>query len=153
LLYKYRNPKTEAEMKGYRKILIAVNGSGGALTQGLKLAQDEKCWVTVVKVIPENQGDLDLTAIRNIGDAIDGGASKEISKIKELASRERMIVKTRLEEGKVCKMIVEVAEEENCDLIVMGSERKNWFSRIFGENIIEKVIDLAPCPVLVVGAQ
>ena len=34
----------------------------------------------------------------------------------------------------------------------MGSERKSWFRRVFGENIVEKVIDLAPCPVLVVGA-
>lgn len=140
-------------MKGYRKILIAVNGSRDALSQGLKLAQDEKCWVTVVKVIPENQGDLDLTGIRNIGDAINGGAAREISSINETADKERVMVKTRLEEGKVCEKIVEVAEEENCDLIVMGSERKGWLSRIFGENIIEKVIDMAPCPVLVVGAQ
>ncbi len=145
--------KMEAKVKGYRKILIAVNGSKDALAQGLKLAQDEKCWVTVVKVIPENEGDLDLTGIRDIGNAINGGAAREISEIKETAYKERMMVKTRLEEGKVSEKIVEVAEEENCDLIVMGSERKSWLSRIFGENIIEKVIDLAPCPVLVVGAQ
>jgi nucleotide-binding universal stress UspA family protein len=63
-----------------------------------------------------------------------------------------MTVKTRLEEGRVCEKIVEVAEDERCDLIIMGSERKSWFSRIFSENIVEKVIDLAPCPVLVVGA-
>ena len=139
-------------MKGYRKILIAVNGSKDALTQGLKLAQDEKCWVTVVKVIPPNDGDLDLTGIRNIGDAINGGATKEMSEVGEIAKKERMTVKTRLEEGRVCEKIVEVAEDERSDLIIMGSERKSWFSRVFGENIVEKVIDLAPCPVLVVGA-
>jgi len=139
-------------VKGYRKILIAVNGSKDALTQGLKLAQDEKCWVTVVKVIPPNDGDLDLTGIRNIGDAINGGATKEMSEVGEIAKKERMTVKTRLEEGRVCEKIVEVAEDERCDLIIMGSERKSWFSRVFGENIVEKVIDLAPCPVLVVGA-
>lgn len=140
-------------MKGYRKILIATNGSRAALTQGLKLAQDEKCWVTVVKVIPENEGDLDLTGIRNIGDAINGGAQREISAIREIAQNEKMLVKTRLEEGNVSEKIVEVAEDENCDLIVMGSGRKGWFKRIFAEKIVEKVIDLAPCPVLVVGAQ
>lgn len=140
-------------MKGYRKILIAVNGSKDALAQGLKLAEDEKCWVTVVKVIPPNEGDLDLTGIKNINEAFMGGASKEISRIKETADKQRMMVKTRLEEGKVCEKIVEVAEEEKCDLIVMGNGPKNWFSRLFGEKIVEKVIDLAPCPVLVVGAQ
>ena len=139
-------------MKGYRKILIATNGSKEALTQGLKLAQDEKCWVTVVKVIPENEGDLDLTGIRNIEDAINGGAQKEISDVRDLAAKEKMLVKTRLEEGRVSEKIVEVAEDENCDLIVMGSGRKNWFSRIFSEKIVEKVIEMAHCPVLVVGA-
>ena len=139
-------------MKGYRKILIAVNGSKDALTQGLKLAQDEKCWVTVVKVIPPHEGDLDLTGIRNIDDAFNSGAGREIKDIGEIAKQERMMVKTRLEEGKVCEKIVEVAEDERCDLIIMGSERKNWFRRIFGENIIERVIEQAPCPVLVVGA-
>ena len=88
-------------MKGYRKILIAVNGSKDALTQGLKLAQDEKCWVTVVKVVPENEGDLDLTGIRNIGDAINSGADRDITNIREIAKKEKVMIKTRLEEGKV----------------------------------------------------
>lgn len=43
-------------MKGYRKILIAVNGSKDVLLKGLKLAGDEKCWVTVVKVLPPYEG-------------------------------------------------------------------------------------------------
>lgn len=144
--------KWRLNVKGYRKILIATNGSKEALTQGLKLAQDEKCWVTVVKVIPENEGDLDLTGIRNINDAINGGAAREISAIREMAQKEKMLVKTRLEEGKVSEKIVEVAEDENCDLIVMGSSRKSWFSRIFSEKIVEKVFEMAHCPVLVVGA-
>ena len=139
-------------MKGYRKILIAVNGSKDALVQGLQLAKEEKCWVTVVKVVHENEGDLDLTGIKNIGDAISGAASKDISIVKEAAEKERMLVRTRIEEGKVSEKIVEVAEDENCDLIVIGSSPKSWFSRLFGEKIIEKVIDMAPCPVLVVGA-
>ncbi|GAB4544611.1 MAG: hypothetical protein Fur0020_13900 [Thermodesulfovibrionia bacterium] len=45
-------------MKGYRKVLIAVNGSIDVLKSGLKVARDEGCWVTVVKVIPSNEGEL-----------------------------------------------------------------------------------------------
>jgi len=105
-----------------------------------------------VKVIPGNEGDLDLTGIRNINDAINGGAAGEISAIREMAQKEKMLVKTRLEEGNVSEKIVEVAHDENCDLIVMGSGRKNWLSRLFAEKIVEKVIAAADCPVLVVGA-
>jgi nucleotide-binding universal stress UspA family protein len=47
---------------------------------------------------------------------------------------------------------VEVAEEERCDLIIMGSKKKKGiFSRLFGDHIVENVIDQAPCPVYVVG--
>lgn len=139
-------------MKGYRKILIAVNGSDEVLTRGLKLAQDEKCWVTVVKVLPPNDGDLNLTGIRNIDDVLNGGAEKEIAKINDIARAERALVKTRLETGNVCDKIVEAAEEEKCDLIVMGAHKKNWFQKLFGRKIVEKVISHATCPVLVVSA-
>jgi len=138
-------------MKGYRKILIAVNNSKNALRQGLRLAQDEKCWVTVVKVIPPYNGDLNLTGIKNIEDVLTSGAEKEIAEIKDIAGAERTIVKTRLEEGEVHEKIVEVAADEKCDLIIMGNSRTNWLKKLFGNNVIEKVISHAPCPVLVVG--
>ncbi len=138
-------------MKGYRKILIAINGSREVLRKGLQLAGDERCWVTVVKVIPPYEGDLDLTAIKNIADVLDSGADREIAEIREVAASERALIKTRLEEGEVHEKIVEVAEDEDCDLIIMGRNRTNWLKKFFGKNVIEKVISTAPCPVLVVG--
>ncbi len=138
-------------MKGYRKILIAVNGSKDTLRKGLRLAQDEKCWVTVVKVVPPYDGDLNLTGIKNIEDVLTSSAEKEITEIRNVAQAERTIVKTRLEEGEVHEKIVEVAADEKCDLIIMGNSRTNWLKKLFGKNVIEKVINQAPCPVLVLG--
>lgn len=142
-------------MKGYRKILIAVNGSKDVLRQGLKLAQDEKTWVTVVKVIPPYDGDLDLTSVKNIGDALDSGARKAVSEIRSIADQEGALIKMRLERGEVPEKIVETAEEERCDLIIMGARRNGthaWLRRLIGDNTVEQVISSAPCPVLVVGA-
>jgi nucleotide-binding universal stress UspA family protein len=138
-------------MKGYRKILIAVNGSKEVLTQGLRLAQNEKCWVTVVKVLPPNDGDLELVGIKKIEDVLNGGAEKELREIREIADSERSLVKTRLEKGQIHEKIVAVAEDERCDLIVMGTSRKNWLEKTFSSRVVEKVISQAPCPVLVVG--
>jgi len=104
-----------------------------------------------VKVIPENEGDLDLTGIRNINDAMNSGAAREISAIRRL-HRRKDVGQDAAGRGQVSEKIVEVADDENCDLIVMGSDRKSWFSRIFSEKIVEKVIEMAHCPVLVVGA-
>ena len=139
-------------MKGCRKILIAVNGSKEVLTQGLKLACDEKCWITVVKVLPPHEGDLNLVGIRNIGDVLDSGGSKEVSEINKIAEAEGALVKTRLEEGEAYKKIVEVAQEERCDVIIIGAKKRSWIRKIFGDNTVGKVINQAPCPVFVVAA-
>lgn len=139
-------------MKGYRKILIAVNGSKEVLKEGLQLAHDEKCWVTVVKVIPPYEGDLNLVGIKNIEDVLDSEGTKAISDMKDIAKKEGALIKTRLEEGAVDKKIVEVAEDERCDLIIMGADKKSWIKKILGKSVVEKVINQSPCPVLVVEA-
>jgi nucleotide-binding universal stress UspA family protein len=137
-------------MKGCRKILIAVNGSKDVLRQGIKLAENERTWITVVKVIPENEGELNLTGVRNIGDVLDSFSEKERSEIDAIASEERLLIRTRIEEGEPHQKIVEVAEEERCDVIIMGAKKRSWMRRLFGDNTVEKVISQAPCPVLVV---
>jgi nucleotide-binding universal stress UspA family protein len=139
-------------MRGYRKVLIAVNGSKEVLKHGIRLAQDEKTWVTVLKVVQPFEGDLDLTGIKNLNDVLDDGGSRALADIGRIAESEGALLKTRLETGNVSDRIVEVAEEERCDLIIMGSKKnKGLFSRLFGDHVVEKVIDRAPCPVYLVG--
>jgi nucleotide-binding universal stress UspA family protein len=139
-------------MKGYRKVLIAVNGSREVLKQGIKMAQDEKTWITAVKVVQPYEGDLNLTGIKNLNDVLDDGGAKALSEIKNMAKAEGALIKTRLEQGDVPSRIVEVAEEEQCDLIIMGSKKKKGImSKLFGDHIVEKVIDRAHCPVYVVA--
>jgi len=139
-------------MKGYRKVLIALNGHKEVLEQGIKMAKDEKTWITVMKVLHPFDGDLDLTAIKNLNDVLDDGGARALFEISAMAKAEGAMIKTRLEHGDVPQRIVEVAEEERCDLIIMGSRKKKGiFSRLFGDHIVEKVIDQAPCPVFVVA--
>jgi nucleotide-binding universal stress UspA family protein len=139
-------------MKGYRKVLIALNGHKQVLEQGIKMAKDEKTWITVVKVLQPFDGDLDLTGIKNLQDVMDDGGRQAVSEINRTAEAEGVMLKTRLEQGDVPQRIVEVAEEEKCDLIIMGAKKKKGIlSRLFGDHIVEKVIDRAPCPVYVVA--
>ncbi len=139
-------------MKGYRKILIALNGSKDVLNQGIRLARDEKTWVTVLKVVQPFDGDLDLTGIKNLHDVLDDGGAATLRDVRRAAETEGALIKTRLESGNVPQRIVEVAQEERCDLIIMGSKKKKGIlSRLFGDHVVEKVIDRAPCPVFVVA--
>jgi nucleotide-binding universal stress UspA family protein len=141
-----------SDMKGYRKVLIALNGSREVLEQGIRLAKDEKTWITVVKVVQPFDGDLNLTGIKNLNDVLDDGGAAAVREINRTAEAEGALVKTRLEQGDVPQRIVDVAQEERCDLIIMGSKKKKGIlSRLFGDHVVEKVIDRAPCPVFVVG--
>ena len=139
-------------MRGVRKVLVAVNGSKEVLRQGLQLAGDEGCWVTVVKVVPQNEGDLDLTGVKNVEDVLTSGVDREVAAIRAIADERRALVKTRVEAGAVHKRILEVAREERCDVIILGRKRRSWLRKLFGDNVVGKVIRRASCPVLVVDA-
>jgi nucleotide-binding universal stress UspA family protein len=140
-------------MKGYRKVLIAMNGSTDVVKEGIKMAQDEKTWVTVLKVIPSNEGDLNLTGIKNIEDVLESGAQKALADARVVADDSGALIKTRLEEGAPAEKIIEVAAEERCDVIILGAKKQKpgLLDRLFGDHVIENVIRRAPCPVFVVG--
>lgn len=140
-------------MRGCRKILIAVNGSMEVLEKGFELADDEKCWLTVLKVIPKYEGELDLTGVKKISDMFDSNAAQARSAIEEAARKAGELVKVRIEEGDISETINRVASEERCDLVVMGKRKsKGFLGRILGDNAVSKVIRTAPCPVLLVEA-
>lgn len=140
-------------MNDYRKVLIAVNGSKDVLVQGLRLIGSEKCNVTVVKVVPTYDGDINLTGVRNIEHILDGGSDGDVSEIKEVAKSEGFAVKVRIEAGDIGKRILEVAEEESSDLIIMGSGSQSSIKRLFLGSIIDEVTHQATCPVLAINTE
>jgi nucleotide-binding universal stress UspA family protein len=47
--------------------------------------------------------------------------------------------------------ICKVAEEEHCDLVIMGSHGRTGLGHVLLGSVAERVVRLSPCPVLVVG--
>jgi len=140
-------------MKDYRRILIAMNGSKDVLVQGLKLMGPGKSLVTVVKVTPPYEGDLSLVGVRDVGHALDGISEKTVNEIRNIAENAGVEVKVRIEVGEIDKKIVEVAEEENSDLIIMGAGSQSSIKKLFLGNVLDDVTHQAPCPVLVVNSE
>jgi nucleotide-binding universal stress UspA family protein len=56
----------------------------------------------------------------------------------------------RVQVGVPFEEIVKVAEEERADMIVMGTHGRGGLNRVLLGSIAERVIRLAPCPVLTV---
>ena len=110
-------------MGRYKKILVAVDGSESsrnALLQAFRLAVDEKCWITVTSVVPPVTGDLDLTGVKDISASLAKPCKDALAEAGRLAEEERILIKTVLEEGETYERIVDLADAENCDIIVMG---------------------------------
>ncbi|HMK50027.1 MAG TPA: universal stress protein [Thermodesulfovibrionales bacterium] len=140
-------------MKDHRKILIAMNGSNDVLVQGLKLISPEKSIVTVVKVTPPYEGDLSLVGVGDVGRAMDGVSEKTVNEIKNIAEAAGVEVKVRIEVGEIDRKIVEVAEEEHSDLIIMGAGSQSSLKKLFLGSVLDDVTHQAPCPVLVVNSE
>ncbi len=110
----------------YRKILVPFDGSDsskGALLQAFKLATDEKCWITVTSVVPPYEGEIELIGIKDIRASLRKPCEDALALAQKMAESERALIKTVCEEGEVYERIVDLADAENCDVIVMGRGR------------------------------
>jgi nucleotide-binding universal stress UspA family protein len=140
----------------YRKILVAVDGSEQsmhALRESLKLAVFEKCWITVVSVAPDYNGDLSTTAIGNIRKALIEPCEQALAASAEMARSERALIKTVCEQGEPYERIVDLSDAENADLIVMGRSGKGSVERALMGSVTARVIGYSQKDVLVVPSD
>lgn len=61
-------------------------------------------------------------------------------------------VETRIIEGAPAPVIVKLAEDGECDMIVMGTHGRTGLTRLLLGSVAEQVLRRAPCPVLTVKA-
>lgn len=136
-----------------KKMLVAIDGSESsmhALKESFKLARNEKSWITVVSVVPEYKGDLDLVAVGNIMASMRKSSEDALHKARELAKAEGALIKTVCEEGEAYERIIDLAEAENCELIVMGRRGLSRLERVLMGSVTARVIGHSPIDVLVV---
>lgn len=140
-------------MAKYRKILVAYDGSSSAktaLSLASQLAREDKSWVKVLAVVPTYQGDLELIGVSGIKKAIFGPGQELLAEAKRIADNEEVHILTDLEQGEPYEQIVHVADEENCDLIIMGRRGKGQLERGLMGSVTARVIGHTGKDVLVV---
>ena len=140
-------------MGKYRKILVAVDNSESsrnALHQAFKLANEEKCWITVTSVVPPYEGEIEILGVKDIKAALRKPCEDALAEVEKIAKTERMLVKTVCEEGEVYERIVDLADAENCDVIVMGRRGLRRIERTLIGSVTARVIGHTQRDVLVV---
>jgi len=140
-------------MGKYRKILVAVDGSESsrnALLQAFRFAVDEKCWITVTSVVPPYDGEIEILGIKDIRAALRKPCEDALADARRYAEQERALIKTVCEEGEAHERIVDLADAENCDLIVMGRRGLRPVERMLVGRVTARVIGHSQRDVLVV---
>jgi nucleotide-binding universal stress UspA family protein len=140
-------------MAKYRKILAAYDGSPSArnaLSLASQIVREDKSWLKVLAVVPPYQGDLELIGVSDIKETIAGPGLALLAEAKQLAEAEGVHILTDLEQGEPYEQIVHVAEEEDCDLIVMGRRGKGKVERGLMGSVTARVIGHTGKDVLVI---
>jgi len=143
-------------MGRYSKILVAVDGSEAAfhaLRESFKLAAYEKCWITAVSVVPRYEGDLELVGLRDVRDSLRRPCDSALAEALSIAKSQGALIKAVCEEGEPYERIVDLAEAENCDLIIVGRTGKSALQRVLIGSVASRIIGYSHCDVVIVPPQ
>jgi len=136
-----------------KKILVAHDGSKlseTALKQAFEIADKFGSSVTVIYVIPE----LYLTELMEMDrlrilETLTEEAQKIMGKIKTKTVGSKP-VKTIIAQGSPAEEVLETARKIKADLIVTGSHGRHGAQKFLLGSVSSKIVDHAPCTVLVV---
>ena len=147
----------------YKKILLAIDGSFHANNAIEQVVEIQKKWSSEVVIfhsikhhrIPKwlyPNDSLPLGVYRNIEEVSKKAGEELLKKTKESFKKEGLPVETRLIEDDAPEVYIRrIAEEENFDLVVLGSKgHHSKLKEILLGTVSTKVVKSAPCDVLIV---
>ena len=138
----------------YKKILVPTDGSEFAKKAGkhaLFLSKVSGAEIVAVSVTENNfVNGLPLDdEIYQLNQILKERSEENLKEFDELNDDDLKITHV-IREGSPARVILEVAREEDIDLIVMGSSGKSGFDRFIMGSVADKVVNSAKCAVLVV---
>jgi nucleotide-binding universal stress UspA family protein len=138
-----------------KKILVPIDFSDyskGALKYAVGFAKNFNAKLFLVYVVEPIIYPPDFSmgqiAIPTMDLEMDKRASEELNKLAEKEIPKELIVNTIVKTGKPFIEIIETAQEEDIDLIIIATHGHTGMEHILFGSTAEKVVRKAPCPVL-----
>ena len=142
---------------GFARILLATDfspASEGAWLVARRLAGRLGTEIVILHVLVEaplfSEAPFNMTHARNVFEAARAWVEKTLGEWAAAATTADVPARWTVRTGAPYKEIVAAAESERPDLIVMGTQGRGGLDRALLGSVAEKVIRLAPCPVLTV---
>lgn len=139
----------------YRNIVIATDGSENsqrAISYGIEIAKLSGATVHALYVVDTvSFSSIPMDAgWESMYDTLKNEGEKAISEVKERGKVSGVEVREVLLEGHPSNEIIDFAEKNNVDLIVVGTLGKTGLDRFLMGSVAEKVVRGSKVPVLVV---
>ncbi|MCQ2977112.1 MAG: universal stress protein [archaeon] len=143
--------------KLYNKILIPTDGSKyseKALLHALSIAQVSNAEIIALSVV-ENDFTSSISSIdviNEVNNLLREESNKNLQKLLNFrdAHGYDVDINIKIAEGSPVKSIMKTVEDENIDLVVMGSSGKTGFNKMILGSVADKVADNVPCSVLII---
>lgn len=139
----------------YDHILVPTDGSSEtrqAVEHAIDLAKDHEATVHALYVLnTASYASVSVDASwEGVSDMLREEGEAAVEAVAELARAEGVAVETSLYSGSPSREIVRYAEEEECDLIVMGTHGRGGIDRLLLGSVAERVVRSSSVPVLTV---
>ncbi|MFQ5970295.1 MAG: universal stress protein [Nitrososphaerales archaeon] len=136
------------------KILLAIDGSKASLKAAeyaMTLANQVNASVVILHVISIPLFPRHFKSVNEYYEGAEKVAEAWFDVIKNLRQSKNLQIKTKIISGSisVVESIVDYAEKENVDMIIMGTRGRSKFTKLLG-SVASGVMMHAECPVLVV---
>ena len=138
----------------YKRILVPTDGSEFARKaelHALFLAKVSGAEIIALSV-SENQFITGISVtdeVEQLNLILKDRCEEDLKEFEEM-NEDVVKISSIIREGSPANVILDVAVEEDIDLIVIGSSGKSGFDRFILGSVSDKVVNAAKCPVLVV---
>lgn len=144
--------------KLYKRILIATDGkeyTKNSIDHGIEQAKNSGAKLYAFYVI-------DTVAYASV--PMDSAWESELERLKQEGKAATKYVTDKAQamgleadrvivEGRPADEIINYAENNSIDLIIMGTSGKNWWNRFLQGSVVEKVVHNSKIPVLIVHGE
>jgi nucleotide-binding universal stress UspA family protein len=139
----------KAGIPRFRRILVTTDFSDGtadALAYAFSVAQENESNISLLHVVHDVAADVS----GKYRESLVQGIEKQLNDLVPPEARTWCDVETVVETGVPYRIILRVLEDEKIDLLVMNIHGKGMLDRALLGSTAERVVRVAPCPVMLI---
>jgi len=145
-------------MGRYERILVPTDGSEAtleAVQQAVDLAAEHGATIHALYVVNSASfAGLPMdSSWENVSAMLSEEGSTALDDVEAIADEHGVDVERELADGNPAREIVRYAEDEDCDLVVMGTHGRGGIDRLLLGSVAEKVVRSSTVPVLTVRVE